>query len=761
MDNVHNLPCSPEEDTTIESSGNIIPETASSSNEQIEQPPSVSTHNKEKQPEEHEGTHIDHFQQVPDHSSESVETVSKVTFSENPGEQYSLDDPQYSVSQQLVKSAPESFDMQHSSEQLVGVLSQKVMEPPVVKFSQSEKKNSVPSVEAFQSPEIVSSTDFNLVRASQTQKETPPLQCIEKLVSECGENGKTGSPSKTSKSLDETGCDISTVSSADSNLVTLSQTQKETPLQCVEKSVSECGENGKIGSPSKTSTEVKVLVENSQGEEEEVFNISLDVGSDEEKAILRCGDEMNLNEDFSAESSISLLCKEDISYMPLDNTIPKKKRKYSDEENDTKTDTLASETFQNPKPSKILKGVGRRFGPPIFSGRSSGYYYLYTSVYNLCGQARENNLNLSHIECHINSILSWQPMERFFLSKVKDELLMLLGDDALSFSSKIDKYTHTDEESEPETEHEEVSTGSDGEKDGNESGQESKQSGNESGPDEEESGKETSPQEEQSGNESCSHAEQFGNESGPDEEESGKETSPQEEQSGKASGLQEKQSGKEKEHCYQVTSSHPVGENCENTQSSETSSDDDFYPEQNDNPTPSTPVFGQRAPTFSTPFAGMCTQAVETSGTQFASSGVIPSFSSFAHSQLPSPIKPVGGKAASYITPVETVRAREERNAERKQSPECTPCNKKQSTADTSSVPSDVSPSPSYKYIAASSEEKAADPGLMGHYYLTDQRKLVKLEVRLPKSAGKNVSSHKYIQLSFSHFHKPHCVLIN
>ena len=352
-------------------------------------------------------------------------------------------------------------------------------------------------------------------------------------------------------------------------------------------------------------------------------------------------------------------------------------------------------------------------------------------MYNLCEQARENNLNLSHIECHINSVLSWQPMERFFLKAVKDELLMLLGDDAVSLTSELDKYPHTDEESEPETEHEELSTGSYSQKES-----------------------------EQSGNESCQ-----------DEEESGKETCPQEEQSGKASCPQEEQSAKETEYCNQVTSPHPVGENCDNTQSSETSSDDDFYPDENDNQGPSTPIFGQRNPTFSTPFAGMCTQAVETSGTPFGSSVEIPSFSSCSNSEMPSPIKPVGGKAASYIMPVETVRAREERNAQIKDSAECTPCNKKDSTADTSSVkesmahtssvPSDVSPSPSYKFIAASSEEKEADPGLMGHYYLTDQRKLVKLEVRLPKSGGKNVSSHKYIQLSFSHFRKPHCVLIN
>ena len=187
--------------------------------------------------------------------------------------------------------------------------------------------------------------DISTVSSADSNVETPP-QCVEKSVSECDKNGKTGSPSKTSKSLHETGCDISTVSSADSNV--------ETPPQCVEKSVSECDKNGKNRSPSKTSTGLKVLVENSGGEEEEVFNISLDVGSDEVKEILGSGDEIILNEDISADSSISLLCKEDISYMPLDNTIPKKKRKYSDEENDTLT-------FQHPKPkpSKILKGVGR------------------------------------------------------------------------------------------------------------------------------------------------------------------------------------------------------------------------------------------------------------------------------------------------------------------------------------------------------------------------------------------------------------------
>ena len=197
-------------------------------------------------------------------------------------------------------------------------------------------------------------------------------------------------------------------------------------------------------------TEVKVIVENSQGEEEDVFNISLDAGSDEEKELLG-GDELNLDENFSVDSSISLLCKEDLGSMPLDNIAPKSKRKYSDEGNETQTETLASQTFQNPNPAKKCKGIGKTNGPKIFAARSSGYYFLYTSVYKMCEQARENNLDLSHMECHVNSILAWKPMDRFFLNTVKNELLMLLGDDAISFGGgELDKYVDTGDESESE-----------------------------------------------------------------------------------------------------------------------------------------------------------------------------------------------------------------------------------------------------------------------------------------------------------------------
>ena len=69
--------------------------------------------------------------------------------------------------------------------------------------------------------------------------------------------------------------------------------------------------------------------------------------------------------------------------MPLDNTIPKKKRKHSDEENETQTDTLASKTFQDSIPAKKRRGHGRLTGPEIFAGRLSGYYFLYTSVYKM------------------------------------------------------------------------------------------------------------------------------------------------------------------------------------------------------------------------------------------------------------------------------------------------------------------------------------------------------------------------------------------
>ena len=514
-------------------------------------------------------------------------------------------------------------------------------------------------------------------KVQPTDKETD-IQCVKQSPSECDKNLET-----VSQSFAETQCD--TLADNPSQKLSINNS-------CFEKkanvSPSDSHEDDKVNP-----TEVKVIVENSQGEEEDVFNITLDVGSDEEKELLDC-DETNLDENFSVDSNISLLCKEDLSSMPLDNTIPKNKRKYSDEENKTDTQTLASETFQDLIPAKKCKGIGRSGGPAIFAGRSSGYYFLYTSVYKMCEQARVNNLDLSHMECHINSILGWQPMDRFFLNAVKNELLMLLGDDAVSLTSELDNYVDTGDESEPE----EASQESDAEQD----------------PDE-------------SGNESALEPEESENESGPETNESGDENDLSEE----------------------VISGKPVGENCENTESSEASSssvsEEDFEAGKDSNSTPSTPVFGQRAPTFSTPFAGMCTQAIQTPGSHFTSTGSVPSFSSFSQTQLPSPIKPVGGKAASYITPVETVRAREEKNAARKQSSQCTPCTIKQSTPATSSVPSDPSPSPTYKFVAASSEEKAADPGLMGHYYLTDQRKVVKLEVRLPKSTDQKVSSQIYI----------------